>query len=143
MLLMPGLYVITACSRLTLVATPERFARFFHGRRSYFAKMLFLALPFRRRAVHSGFYISSFLYSFSNLRSVSIYFGSKFPSVSKFTGSMRKKKRLVKKILSSIFKQGPHEEEVSNRRSSPDGLLFHNFRRLTLMRCCLAGNHSY
>ena len=53
------------------------------------------------------------------------------------------KKKLVKKILSSIFKSGPHEEEVSNRRSSPDGLLFHNFRQLTLMRCCLAGNHSY
>ena len=69
-----------------------------------------------------------------------IYFGSNFPFqiYGKFS-----KKRLVKKILSSIFKSGPHEEEVRNRRGSPDVLLFHNFRRLTLMRCCLAGNHSY
>lgn len=36
------------------------------------------------------------------------------------SGSMRKK-RLVKKILSPIFKSSPHEEEVSNQASSPVG----------------------
>ena len=71
------------------------------------------------RAVHSGFYISLFLLLFFKFAvCIDMFLAETF--LSKFTGSMRKK-RLVKKILSPIFKSSPHEEEVSNQASSPVG----------------------
>ena len=72
----------------------------------------------------ADFYISLFLLLFFKFAvCLDLFLAQTF--LSKFTGSMRTK-RLVKKILSPIFKSSPQEEEISNQASSPVGEVLQN-----------------